>query len=232
MKLRQLFSAMAVSAIAVVVAQGSFIVGSHSGQNDPTTEGFAAVGTAPGNGAPVNDGGTDAWTVTSGTTGEELAYRHPLSAGQIASAQANGWTLRSNVRVGAHAGGLNSTVILEARFANEWWMIRWQDRPDLTVFNNAGVVGAGFPYALLELTYDPGAGTAKLFVNGNEELSNLVPGNNSGEYFGFGDGDSGATPEGLGYWNLVEFEIVPEPGTLAMLFAGLCVLSSARRFGR
>ena len=76
---------------------------SHVGDNDPINEeGWQTPDTDPGVVVgPIDDAGTSAWFVddNSGASGSRRTYIRTPAAGQVASASAEGWVLRLELRL-------------------------------------------------------------------------------------------------------------------------------------
>ncbi len=220
------------------------LVFSHSGNADPTTEGWTENSpTTTGVTAfgVTNDGGSgvDAWAVDDNSTvapGSTLSYSQIPTAAQHSDASANGWTLRTNVRVVDDANPGGSVEIDYGNGSNIWVMVfSAQANGDPTVVLGTGfagnaftgptftLTGAGSTYNLWELRFDANAGTADLFVNGVEQLS---------DYSGFGAGGidrvlwgaNASGDVGQGNWNLVQWEIAAIPEPSAFLFGGLVTI--------
>ena len=79
--------------------------------------------------------------------------------------------------------------------------------------------------------YDPDTGTADLFVDGVEKVSNFAGRDNSSyDLNRILWGANGSASTGHANYNLIELEILPEPASLAILAAGgLLVLRRRRR---
>ena len=90
------------------------------------------------------------------------------------------------------------------------------------------VEGAAGTYNDYDLVFDPGSGTADLFINNVEQISDY-----SGAAFAsatrvvFGAGRSPGLGEGR--YQSVDFSVVPEPGTAALLGLGLLGIGFRRR---
>jgi hypothetical protein len=98
---------------------------------------------------------------------------------------------------------------------------------------NAGIdftlQGAGSSYHLFELIYDPSAGSADLFADGVERLSDYTGFVDSDGYSRVQWGSAQSDMTGHGNYNLVQFSVVPEPIS-SLLFVGGGTLLAGRRY--
>ncbi len=81
----------------------------------------------------------------------------------------------------------------------------------------------GSGYHTYDLLYDPTAGTADLFIDGTERLSDIWPIIQYAPaevYFG-----NGTAAVGGANWNSVSFAIVPEPSTWGIALGGVALLA-------
>jgi hypothetical protein len=211
MKKQELWLAMAILTLCASGAQAQ-TVASHSGFNDPTEEGFTANG-IESLGSPIDDGGTLAWNLNTGTAGQELLYERPLTAEEIAFAKTNGYTLRANLRIPTAGKLLGSDGMgFWAQLEDDWWLMRFSTdssaNPTVHIHGGGGgnhqILGSG--YHNYELVYDPASSSADLYVDNIEVLSDLTPAENPGSIFRFGDGDGSFTGAEINY-ALVEMEI-------------------------
>ncbi len=88
---------------------------------------------------------------------------------------------------------------------------------------------SGGGYHLYTLVFYPVAGSADLFVDGTEQISNYL-----GHTVGAGSkevdwGGSQSTTTGQGNYNLIQWNIVPEPSTALLLASGLVAMAVGRR---
>ncbi len=239
MKIRLLASLLILTS---VLTGQSAVVFNHSGNANPTTEGWSEIGAGIGvtTGPVTNDLGTglDSWFVrdTSVVTNSAIQYVATPSPTIHVQAATLGWTLSANVRMvessvgsfgGMFADYLTDTVAFTMFFDREP-----DGDPRVLLYGHGSYtldgVGDG-AYHLFELVYDPTEGSADLFVDGVERLSNytgLASGDNR-----IGWGASGSTETGRGHFNSVSFTVVPEPSHTAWvgILVGATMVSRRRR---
>ncbi len=216
---------------------------SHHGANDPVSdEGWTQVG-SPATGiyaeTVIDDGGYDAWKVVDNTTAGALNYQYDLTPAMEDILGEAGWRMRARIRVEDEANSIESAVGMQValdtidRVFNLGLSLDGAGNT-LFGFNSSGsdfttisgsVEGTG--YHLYEMVYDPNDETVSLFVDGEEKISGFA----GRAYPGlhrvlFGANSSAGT--GTGYYNMVEFIVVPEPGSIIILF-GLLLTTLAFR---
>ncbi len=222
------------------------IIALHSGSTDPTTEGWTFVGTGTGvtTGA-INDGGTPAWFVDDDSTvsGSIGLYRFDVSALDAAQGNSAGWTLSTTIRnVDVPDTESGSTAVIY-RDGSTSWSLQFGSESDgdpvvlartsLTndlIGSSYVLNGAGNTFNTFQLVYDPVLGSADLFVNGIEQISN---------YSGFALTEtpkvywgSGRSPDtGRGNYSSVSFSTaVPIPSAAWLFGSGLLgLVGMARR---
>ena len=219
------------------------LIFSHVGANDPTTEGWidSGSGTLVTTGGVMNDLGTgvDSWFVDDPTavSGSLTHYVQVPDAMTISQASALGWTLSVNARMVTSSG--SGIPGMKARYHNgtstRFGMLFDRETdgdPSVELIGGGAFIldGAGDgEYHLYELIYDPIAGSADLFVDGVERISNYAgytgPATTRVDW-----GANSSSTTGRGHFNSVEFSVVPEPS--AILLFGLGYLSLTFRRSR
>lgn len=226
-----------------VTSRGTTIY-QHTGAQDPTTEGWVAIGAGTGvtTGAVFNDlgTGTDAWFVNDSSTvgGSFTVYSQTPTAEINTQAATLGWTLSVVLRMagssvpspfdgGVFADYINGTTDYSMSFERE-------ADGDPTVYLLGGgsftLEGAGdSSYNLFELVYNPAAGSADLFVNGVERVGGYTGTPTALSRVGWGANGSSTT--GIGNFSEVSFFVVPEPSRSVMVLLGFSVWLTRRRRG-
>jgi hypothetical protein len=247
---------LAVVGLVGAPTASAVVVFEHTGATDPTTEGWSAlaVPNPPFTdwGPIFNDGGSgfDAWFIDDDASfgGSFLAASAVPSAAHNAIAIADGWTLRARLRVpDASEQGNSSTTVLYSDGADEYLMMFGSDAdsdPLVRLYTGGPggapegptftLEGAGNGYHLYELIFDPVAGSADLWVDGIERIS---------DYAGVVQpstrvvwGSAGSITEGRVHYNLVQWEIPNQPPSLPSLsglgiamLLGLMTLAGVRK---
>jgi hypothetical protein len=209
----------------------------HVGTNDPKgAEGWTALGEVGSEFGAISDiGGVPAWFAddnsASGPSG--AFYTHTPSPEQITQAASFGWKLSAWVRVvdvpDATGPNLASVIPFLFRDGSVSWQLHLGTEADgdpiIELFTGESFTlqGGGSGYHFYELVFDPLSGTADVFLNGIEVLSDLSPfAFASAPMVGWGNGSTMDT--GQGNFNLVRFEVGTAPGVPAMGAAPRCVL--------
>ncbi len=228
-----------------VINTASFgvLVVEHQGKTDPVTESwfhFVEVDTTVG---PVSDDlGLDAWFVSdnSGARSSHGAYKYNLSDAQASQARDMGWILTVRLRVTNQPDSSNGSVTVSFKDGGHTiWFLDFGADADGSQIVTAATDGAGDVispiigidydtgapgYHLYEVIYDPAAGSADVFVDGVERISDWA-GYAAYRTPNLRFGSHSVSDTGRGNYNLVRFEIVPEPCTFLLVgLGGLALL--------
>ncbi|HED14298.1 MAG TPA: hypothetical protein ENI62_11715 [Gammaproteobacteria bacterium] len=234
-----LMIAAAVSGSLSGQAQAS-IVFSHSGNTDPTTEGWAVEPVAffldqRPTATPVSNdqgSGLNAWSIDDNSTfiGTNWFYTQSPSTAETTQANTLGWALRANLRIvdTPDAVGNAGSIILE--YANGTTAYRLAlgseaDGDPMALLWDGGVdpnntlaatgtlftlQNGGAGYHLYEMVYDPLVDSVDLFIDGVERISNYA-GVSSSLFNRVAWGSASSSDTGQSNWNQVEFEIAAVP---------------------
>jgi hypothetical protein len=202
----------------------------HTGNTDPTAGGWTHViggGGFVSTGPVTNDLalGIDAWFVEDTGTGSNTAesYSQTPSGGQIAEASSKGWALTMNLRMVTGTTGSFFGMFVDYIDGTTQWALTFDvdanGDPVVRTIDGASnpthtLVGAGSTYHTYSLRFDPLAGSADLFVDGVEQISNYT--GNSIALTRVAWGAAGSNATGRGHFQSVEWEIIPEPTTLVI----------------
>ena len=242
MNLNFLFSifVLAFSFLAFASTAKAEQVFSHSGNTDPTTEGWSLILSGADNsvGAVTNDIGTgiDAWFTDDDTTGlsNVAAYTATPSASAVNAGNLNGWTLSTNLRVVDIPDAVDSSVIVLYRDGATSWEMNFGSAldgdtivqlssGDLHVLQNTGT-----GYHQFDLVYDPVNATADLFVDGLEVISDSA-GIASASTPSIAWGADSTSGTGQGNFASVSFSVVPEPSSFILAVLGLTAVCRRHR---
>jgi hypothetical protein len=174
-------------------------------------------------GAIIGDLGFDAWFVDDDGTavGTGTSYTVVPAVALNTQAATNGWTLRTRLRVVDVPDTPDGSPILSYRNGTTSYQMFFGTEADgdpivrlieaLTPITGPTFTleGTGGGYHLYELVYDPQTGSADLFVNGIEVLSDYEGFPLTQSLVWWGAGSSADT--GRAHFNLVQFEVVPDP---------------------
>ncbi|MFA9478863.1 PEP-CTERM sorting domain-containing protein [Phycisphaerales bacterium AB-hyl4] len=232
-------------AMAMVLTAGQAtafgaVIHEHIGDENPVNEGFtmsSTGGVAAGEAVAVTVDGVDAWRIRkTSTTAGTRTYNAPLTEEQRSEAFAEGFIIRANVRVHGNNNNLTGSPTVDfIATTGQRYAISFGNN---TADNNKVIVsvnGTNYDtglsdavFALYELKYNPVTEDANLYINGDLALSDLAPTTLMGfNRFHFGLNSSGAA--GAGDFNLVQFEIIPEPASIALLGLGSLLLMRRKR---
>ncbi len=226
--------------VSVVGSAPAAYVFTHSGSNDPASEGWTVLG--PGSnvtaGPVTNDLGTglNAWNVNDPTTGggSTLQYQMFPTNSQATQALNFGWQMDIRLRVVNTPDAPDASISVEyfdglARFGLEIGSTANGD-PTVDFFltnSSFTFTGGGSGYHLYSVRYNPGTSTAALYIDGIQRLTN-VAGSATGAAPEIAWGARGSATAGNGNYNLVQLTIVPEPSTWAFSLAGVVPLVALR----
>jgi len=224
-------SLLALACLSGMTATHGALIASHTGLNDPSTEGFVLSDSSAVAGPVSGDMGLDAWSVDS--TGGYYNHRFTVGAAEVTDANSNGWLLSMTLRLvdapdamdfGVSADYVSSGGIFRIGFGTQA-----DGDPIVGLDTDSGVTlfefeGGGTGYHNYQIHYDPTTGSATLSIDGTVRLSGWT-------------GRTGPAPSLLNFgsygpghanWNEFTFSSVPEPG--AAVLAGIaCGLGAMRR---
>jgi hypothetical protein len=90
-------------------------------------------------------------------------------------------------------------------------------------------------YHQYQIVYDPTTQSASMFLDGSQVMTGIAPngvGSSSIDWGALYMGSGTPSPSAQVNFNLVQFDIVPEPSALALLAIGSMGLCVQRRFAR
>jgi hypothetical protein len=196
----------------------------------------------------IDDGGTPAWAQNTLGTNTYALYQMAVDLADANDAMNLGWAIEATVRLPSANNPVTGGIMLGGyTHYRNWYMVAGTDgnadpvvglwdtnTSGLTYYVLSGGAGA---YHTYRLVYDPVAGTADMFVDGNEVISDWLAGNlypsPTSPYARFGDSDGTAGHDGAAYYNFMQWVVVPEPATMALItFGALGLLARRRRVRR
>ncbi len=214
----------------------------HSGSNNPTIEGWtylpATTGVSVG---AINDGGTNAWYVDDNSTaiGSTAMYAGDVASEYIAVGNTYGWTLSTILRAVDTPDIPDGSLDIIYRDGATGWQMQIGSESDgdqivrlrtNSVIPQTGIEytlsGLGSSYNTYSLVYDPLAGSADLFINGIEQISDYTGYATSQTRVLWGSGTSNDT--GQGNYSSVLFSVVPEPISATLFIVGGATLGFRR----
>lgn len=223
-----LVAVISAVALAGTARAGLVTVIDHTGNTDPTTEGWtqdpATIGEGITVGPITGDGGYDAWQVDD-TGSNELRYKYALGSEDLAGYQ-QGWKLTACVRVVDDGQAANAGVHVRLEdAANGLWGMSIGSEADgdpILAFvwgDTYTLEGYGSGYHLYELINQNADNSAELWVDGNRIVYDLqARGTRTQTAIMWGSLTGGGT--GDGRYNTISLEVVPEPATAVLLVAG------------
>jgi hypothetical protein len=222
------------------------VIAQHSGDTDPTTEGFTLRDGASGSPLTPDPAypAVNAWATVTYSQ-----YQYQLSTEENSQALANGYTVSATLRIDtANMGAGDEVAIFVIQMLNdddegEWYFVKFSTDvnkiPTLYFYNEDRNYEA-YSYAMSDagyhtytIAYDGATGKGDLLVDGVVVFDDVGPdiadpaltktpyGRVS---FGNTSGLSGTQSN----WSSLEFSVVPEPATLSLLTLG-GVLAFRRR---
>ena len=237
------WSTALAAALAVLSPAHAATLAAHAGNADPLSEGWSRF---PGDGSssegPVVDGSTPAWRISDPSTagGSYLWNYKTLPAAQDALAASAGWTLDADVRVTAPgAAPLGSTFIgfgtgntqygllIAASAAGDMTLTAIDEGAAAADWRSATIVGAAAGYHDYRLVYDPATTSVDVFFDGALRIGGWTSGSTDflvGPQWGMGA--SGYT--GAADFASYRVSAVPEPGSLALMLAGVTLLAGGK----
>jgi len=235
----QLFFTLALLTHLTNAPAAAATIFSHSGSANPTTEGWSEIGAqiGIGKGPVIDDNGTglDAWFISdSSTAGNSLLhYTIYPSLAQVTEAAANGWTYSARLRMVEGTTGIYDGMFIDYGDGTTIYLLtfdRASDGDPIVVadgFASYTLEGAGDgSYHQYEMIYDPIASNVDIFVDGVERISNYTGTASTTTRVAWGAAGSNAT--GQGNYSSVQFSVVPEPSSTAMLIGGIAMLAALR----
>ena len=238
-------TAICVCALFVSAARATLI--DHSGSADPMNEGWDLYTYYGGSNAyPVSgDRGEDAWGVEKTDDNQELVYRYQLTSGQINQVENLGWSVSVRLRVVDANDNPDFGTSVHFAVGDTRYDLLFGSDADAnpivmlaTDFTGNGLYPSGPSYTATgdgyhdyKLVYDHTAGSADLFVDGVERMSNFA---GNANFSGSPDvffGAAGNQGTGRAYFSQLSVS-APEPGSATLLLSGAVVAFLRRRRSR
>lgn len=220
-------------------ASGEVIV-SHYGAADPETEGwdYRLWGADMAVGPVIDDDGYDAWSLYDDDPASYGFYAARLWEWDVVRAFEMGWKLTARVRLVDAPDRATRMIYIDAIIdTGRWPLLLGADDDGATLvsvgdnwgFKTFRLEGSG--YRLIEIVYHPGGypRVASLFVDGILILDDWRDRGALGDISDIRFGSYDWTDVGGGHYNLVKWEILPEPAAVSVLVAGAIGLLRRRR---
>ena len=225
------FVALAIVGLCLAPIAHATIICAHSGQTDPTTEGFTvdAAGTGTPTIGPGNDG-EDYWGIA--VTDGRYNYNYGLTAAQLADP--GGW----------HASARVKALKAVANMDQAFFVRDYIDTYAMLLHGGPGVANPGvymcdsnwqlgnlissidptLAYHTYAIWYDPSITGVRYFVDGVEKATQTsAEAPHAWDQRKFVWGDNATDGDSSGHWAMARFETgqIPEPSTLVLFATGL-----------
>jgi hypothetical protein len=205
----------------------------HSGDNNPLNEGFLLASYGNPQLSPViNDLGVNAWSVRM--TGSDAAqYSQTATAQQTALIDASSWDLSITLRILTAPTTPSQGILVDFETGTERFGILFGEESNDDPLVQVGgsslspvfvLNGAGSTYNNYQLIYDSTTDTAELWINGVEEISDVVSGPNITSFASLSWSDYQHLNSMDANWSLVSLQIVPEPSPSWLFLLGSGIL--------
>jgi hypothetical protein len=198
------------------------LIAQHSGDTDPTTEGFTLSlnGGSGGTVEPVvGDLGLNAWNTTS--SGQFAGYYETFTQQKTAELTGKSWVLTLALRnLGVHTEGYSTVFFGTGRMEFYLYFSNESDGDPSVQINSQQYVlqGAGSTYNTYQVVYNNATETADFWVDGQDVIHDVTPDQYSGSAnLSWG---SGVQIPAEANWNLVSLSVVPEPSAVSLLLFG------------
>jgi hypothetical protein len=251
--MRPLLLLLCLAALPLGSAASTILL-SHSGSNNPTTEGWSRPANSNVVAEAYNDNGREVWRVYDAgvsTSNNNLSYSSTLNDAAVASVMDSGWELSATLSVPgddpdhsiAMAAGSNiwvGFIINESPTNRRAWALmfgRAANGDTLVSTYGSGTARTLSPgYHDYSMVYDPV--TALVTVSIDDEVWKTYAGgslaNNSTQqvYWGDNSGQTVTQPGRAAYYESIQFSSVPEPSRMLYMGFGIALLGVRRRRGR